>query len=149
MKIIDRREFFNRTAMGTLAAGLSEIVLNTRLLCEGIAAQVSESVLPGTAPLTMQGDMAYQMVEGIHRFLLRRTKEAAQERSGLWNRDYGSVEAYQRSVSPNRERFRKIIGAVDPRVPAQEPELVGSVSQSARVGRGIGYEVYTVRWPVL
>jgi hypothetical protein len=32
------------------------------------------SPLAGTAPLTMTGDLASQMVDGIHRFLLRRRK---------------------------------------------------------------------------
>src|SRR5690348_14842562 len=135
MRTINRREFLGRSVLGSTAVSLAKKNMPVSQAETGNPSMLPESVLPGTAPLTMQGDMAYQMVEGIHRFLLRRTKEAAQERSGLWNRDYGSVEAYQRSVSPNRERFRKIIGAVDPRVPAQEPELVGSVSQSARVGR--------------
>lgn len=97
----------------------------------------------------MQGDLSWQMVEGMHRFLLRRTEEAARERAGLWKRDYGSVEAYARSVLPNRERLRHLIGMVDQRVPPQEPELVGSVSQPVQIAKGSGYAVYTVRWSVL
>ncbi len=106
------------------------------------------SPLAGTAPLTMTGDLASQMVDGIHRFLLRRTQEAAQERGQLWQRDYCSAEEYNRSVAPNRERFRQIIGAVDPRVAALTPELVGTISAPAQVLQGAGYEVHAVRWPV-
>src|SRR5262249_45089507 len=66
---------------------------------------ISEAVLPGTVPLTLQGDLAAQMVDGIHQFLLRRIQEAAQERGRLWQRNYQSVEDYHRSVLPNRDRF--------------------------------------------
>jgi len=106
------------------------------------------STLAGTAPLTMTGDLASQMVDGIRAFLLRRTQEAAQERAQLWQRDYRSREDYQRSVSPNRERFRQIIGAVDPRVAARAPELLGSVSAPAQVSEMSGYKIYSVRWAV-
>jgi len=106
------------------------------------------SALPGTAPLTMSGDLAAQMVDGIHRFLLHRTEEAARERAGLWQRNYHSAEDYDRSVAPNRERFRQIIGAVDVRVPARPPELVGTVSEPALVSEANGYSVYAVRWAV-
>jgi dienelactone hydrolase len=106
------------------------------------------STLAGTTSLTLTGDLASQMVDGIHRFLLRRTQEAAQERGQLWQRDYRSAEDYNRSVSPNRERFRQIIGAVDPRVAVRAPELVGTISAPAQVSQGSGYKVYAVRWSV-
>ena len=64
-----------------------------------------------------------QMVDGIKTYLLRRTGEAAKERSRLWNRDYRSVEAYNRSVSQNRDHLRHIIGAVDPLVEPSAPDL--------------------------
>jgi hypothetical protein len=67
----------------------------------------------------------------------------------LWQRDYTSVETYDRSVSPNRERFRQIIGAVDPRIEVQTPELRATLVTSAQVAQGSGYEVYAIRWPVL
>jgi len=42
---------------------------------------------------------------------LRKLCEAYEERSQrLWRRDYSSVEAYQRSVEPNRERWLRAIG---------------------------------------
>jgi hypothetical protein len=96
----------------------------------------------------MQGDLAAQMVDGIHQFLLRRTQEATQERGRLWQRDYQSVEAYNRSVSPNRERFRQIIGAVDPRIGVRAPGLLATVVTSGQVSQGSGYKVYAVSWPV-
>src|SRR5260370_36715514 len=84
----------------------------------------AQSPLPGTAALTAQGDFAAQMVDGINDYLLRATSEAITKRSALWKRDYGSAEGYERSVAPNRERLKKIVGAVDPRVRDVSVELV-------------------------
>jgi hypothetical protein len=50
--------------------------------------------LPDTAPLTAQGDLAMQMVEGIHRHLLAQTAQQAADRSRLWNRDFSSAAGY-------------------------------------------------------
>jgi len=115
---------------------------------DGTTPPSSQPALPGTAPLTMQGDLAEQMVEGIHKSLLRRTQEAAHARKQLWQRDYTSAEDYTLSVSPNRVRFRQIIGAVDPRIGARAPELMGTLVTSAQVAEGSGYKVYAVSWPV-
>ena len=155
---MNRRAFLIDSSRATLTLGLSSRLLKLtgteveRRGEEGPGGNVqatSEAVLPGTAHLTMQGDLAAQMVDGIHRFLLRRIEDAAQERGRLWQRDYESAEAYQRSVSPNRERFRQIIGAVDARTGVRSPQLAGTMATSAEVAQASGYKVYAVRWPVL
>ena len=61
-----------------------------------ISPGTGESVLTGTAPLTTEGDLATQMVDGIHRFLLNRTAEAAQQRAGLW---HGATTARRRPIA--------------------------------------------------
>ena len=53
------------------------------------------------------------------------------------------------SVAANRARLKTIIGAVDVRRPCTALEFVSDTNQPALVGRGDGYEVYAVRWPVL
>ena len=63
------------------------------------------------------------MVEGIKRYLLRETDASIEKRARLWKRDYGSLESYDQSVASNRERFAKIIGAVDARVAKVELHL--------------------------
>ncbi len=45
-------------------------------------------VLDHTAPLELRGDLAAQMVEGIHRYLDRATSAAGESREKLWKRDY-------------------------------------------------------------
>jgi dienelactone hydrolase len=98
--------------------------------------------------LTTEGDLAMQMVDGIHRFLLRETDRRAVDRTQLWSRDYASVERYERSITPNRQRFQQIIGAVDRRVVAQAPELKATPRGQEWIAEGSGYKVYAVRWRV-
>src|SRR5262245_9523252 len=62
------------------------------------------TLLPGCKPLTLEGDLSAQMVAGIDRFLMREIERSVQERRKLWQRDFSSVEAYEKSVQPNRER---------------------------------------------
>jgi len=107
-----------------------------------------DNMLPGSEPLTTQGDLAAQMVDGIHRFLLRETAASVERRAAHWHRDYGSPQAYVRSIEPNREHLRKVIGAVDPR-PAPVMELVATTTTPSLVARGEGYSVHAVRWPAL
>ena len=73
------------------------------------------SQLPNTKPLTMEGDLAAQMVAGIDRYLIRETGAVAQRRSQFWNRDLSSHENYTQSIAPNRERLQKILGLADER----------------------------------
>jgi dienelactone hydrolase len=108
----------------------------------------AQSGLPGAAPLTDPGDLALRMVDAINADLIERTSDAAARRAGYWKRDYRSKADYERSVAPNRERFRKAIGAVDPRVAVDALEYVSSTRVSAQVGEGAGYKIFAVRWPV-
>jgi dienelactone hydrolase len=109
----------------------------------------AQTPLSGTAPLTGQGDFAAQMVDGINDYLVRSTSASPGARAALWKREYTSVENYEHSIAPNRERLKKIIGAVDPRVPVVSMELAGALSTPALVANGQGYKVYAVRWPVM
>ena len=109
---------------------------------------LAQTTLPGTAPLTAEGDLAEQMVEGIKRYLLRETDASVEKRSRLWNRNYGSLESYDQSVAANRERFAKIIGAVDARVAEVELHLDATLSTPALISAGSGYKVYSVHWSV-
>jgi dienelactone hydrolase len=89
----------------------------------------AQNPLPGTAPLTTQGDLAARMVDDINAFLLGATADSVARRT------------------PDRERLKKIIGAVDPRLPTSV-ELDATTSTPALVANARGYKVYAVRWPV-
>ena len=105
--------------------------------------------LPGTKPLTLEGDMASHLVDGVDKFLLREIEKSIEARSPFWKRDLSSAEAYSQSIKPNRERLAHILGVRDPRVAFDALEYVATTNQPALVGRGDGYDIFAVRWPVL
>src|SRR6187402_2918945 len=104
--------------------------------------------LSGTQPLVIPGDLSVQMVEGIDRFLLREIEQSTDRRAAFWRRDLSSREAYEKSIAPNRERFRKFIGAVDVRLPAGALEYAASTAEPSLVAETDLYTVHAVRWPV-
>jgi cephalosporin-C deacetylase-like acetyl esterase len=71
--------------------------------------------LDGTQPLEWAGDLAAKMVEGIHTFLDRETAASVERRARHWHRDFSSPEAYEKSVEPNRQHLREILGVIDER----------------------------------
>ncbi|MBI5683780.1 MAG: hypothetical protein HZC54_01740 [Verrucomicrobia bacterium] len=107
-----------------------------------------DQLLPGTQPLTGTNDLSMGMIAGIDRFLDRELAASVERRAAKWKRDFSSPEAYVKSVEPNRERFKKIIGVVDERV-KPELRLLATPTHSAQVGEGKGYKIFAVRWSVL
>jgi dienelactone hydrolase len=105
--------------------------------------------LAGTQPLTMTGDIPAQMRAGIDKFVTRETERSIGERAKLWKRDLSSMEAYEKSVAPNRQRFRTMIGIVDPRLPLKDLDLVGSTSTPVKLGETDDFSILAVRWNVL
>lgn len=141
---MDRRVFLKRSATAGLGVGFGIKSFGDRILKE---AATSDYVLPGTAPLTVQGDIASQMVDGIHEFLLLKTQTQAPRRAEFWSRDYRSRELYERSVAPNREHLIRMIGAVDERTKPALLELVAPVP--LQITQSADYRVCAVRWSVL
>src|SRR6187401_650490 len=78
--------------------------------------------LPGTQPLTMEGDIAEHLVEGVDKFLLRKIDESVAKRERHWKRDFSSKEAYEKSIEPNRKRLAKILGIRDERIKITPPD---------------------------
>src|SRR4051812_27911942 len=153
-------------------------ILLSCLSCTAVAfaqPKVSGPQLAGTEPLTMEGDIAAQMVAGIDKFLLREIELSVERREKYWNRDFSSPEAYNKSIEPNRQRLKKILGVVDERVPFDSPEIAAPVGNALRgvpaptggvsegktlaqsasegnplaIGRGQNYEIFAVRWPAV
>ena len=98
----------------------------------------AQVTLPGTNPFTFEGDPALGMVDAIRAFLQRETAASAARRATLQGSDAGS----------RRERFRRLIGAVDVRVPFTALHLEATTAVPGEVARGRGYRVFAVRWPV-
>src|SRR5205085_6628021 len=74
--------------------------------------------------------------------------EAVARRSQFWSRDFSSAAAYVKSIESNRDRFRTIIGAVDPQL-KPGMERFGDDANPALVAETSRYRVYQARWPVL
>jgi len=104
--------------------------------------------LPGTKLWETRGDPAADMVEGIHRYLDRRTAEGVDRRAARWHRDLSSPGAYARSVEPNRERLRGLIGAVGDRTAPVVLEYVSTPDWPAKLGESDKAAVFAVRWSV-
>ncbi len=104
--------------------------------------------LPDSQPLTIEGDLSVRMVEGITAYLLRETDAAGTNRARYWQRDTSSADAYEKSIRPNRERLRRIIGAVDTRRTAAELELIETTLEPALVADMEAYTIRAVRWQV-
>ncbi len=102
--------------------------------------------LPDTSPLEFTDEIPAAMVAGIHRYLLRETSAAPARRERHWAMDFASREAYAASVAPNRERFRKMIGAVDPRPERVDMQLVSTTDEPSLIASTDAYEVHAVRW---
>ena len=116
--------------------------------CSGLAV-ADDKVLPGTEPLEARTDLASDMLAGIDRYLTRQLATSVEQRAASWKPDTSSPQAYERWLAPRRERLARVIGAVDPRIPGPVPALLTTTERSSLVGKGSGYEIHAVRWPVL
>ena len=112
------------------------------------AASAEGDTLPGTDFLTMQGDLASQMVASLDDFVAQAVVDSVESRQRLWSRDYRSHAAYAASIAPNRERFRQYIGCVDERTPIDALHYIATTAQIAEVAQAESYTVCAVRWPV-
>ncbi len=130
--------------------GLRRFAAAGRLLWGGLlfGAATVLSALPGTAALEARPEWSGEMLAGIGRLADRELERSIAARAAYWKRDDTSPAAYARSVAPNRERLRGILGAVDPRVAGPELELVDSTRRPARLAATDRYEILAVRWPV-
>ncbi|MFM8724834.1 MAG: alpha/beta hydrolase family protein [Planctomycetaceae bacterium] len=119
------------------------------LVCSGVVSGQSVSGPQGTAALTLEGDLASQMVDGLDRFLLGQIAAEAGSRPERLALDVTSADALQKSQEPQRQRLAKILGVTDPRLPFTAPEIIAPAGQQAQVATAESYSVFAVRWPVL
>ncbi len=99
----------------------------------------SADPLPNTKPLTAEGDLAKQMVDGIHKYLDRDLAAAPKKRDELWKNF---------DAKAKRERLKHVLGVVDPRVPPKL-EYVGGPDQPSYLAAIDGCKIHAVRWAVL
>jgi dienelactone hydrolase len=103
--------------------------LGSAILFIGMAR--AADTLPGTAAIPWpEPDLSARLMDGAHVFVERKIGEARDKRARHWNHDFTSPEGYERSVAPNRERFRKMIGVVDARVVPVPMEIFGEAGST-------------------
>ena len=102
----------------------------------------------GTNPLTMEGDLAAQMVEVLDGYVTDAIANSPEKRETLWHRDYSSHKTYAESVEPNRERFKKQIGCLDERLPIEVLDYVATTKDTAQIAEDGNYIISRVRWQV-
>ncbi len=104
--------------------------------------------LPGTEPLTWEGDLSARMMDGAHKFVERKIAESVNTRQRSWKRDLSSRAAYEKSVEANRVHLRAIAGVVDARERVVM-EQFGENDDSPLIAEAAAYRIHQVRWPVL
>lgn len=108
----------------------------------------SQIALPNTRLLTLKGDVASALVEGVDGFLLIEIEKAEKSRLQRWKRA-ADPQKRDASVKADRERLVHLLGVRDPRVSFDSPELVSTLERPALAAEGANYRVYAVRWKVL
>jgi dienelactone hydrolase len=107
------------------------------------------NLVPGTTPLTLEGDLSAQMVAGADKFLMGELERSVAGRAARWKRDFSSHAAYGKSVAINRERLRVWVGAVDARVRVSAVEYLSSTTAPTKAAETDRIKIFAVRWPVL
>jgi dienelactone hydrolase len=133
----------------TKAAGTTDPILQANSSPSTTGPAGFGNALPGTAPLTLTGDIASNLVSGVDRFLARELAQSLESRARYWQRDFSSPAAYRASVATNRAHLARILGVRDSRVRFDSPELMATLKESALVGRARDYDVLAIRWPAL
>lgn len=91
-------------------------------------------------------DFADKMVTGIDRMLDRLTQESISRRVSLWKRDNNSFETLVKSVEPNRQRLKSILGVVEERPHKSNSDYPIWPTVSLLLGQNEYYQVFIVRW---
>jgi dienelactone hydrolase len=124
------------------------LVFGLFLSCGALTRMAAAETLPGTAPLLGNDDLSEQMAAGIARYFEREAFLSPEGRAAFWRPDFSSAAAYLTSIAPNRERFTRIIGAVEPRSPVRDLDYVGNTAMPAQVGDAGAFTIHAVRWPL-
>lgn len=104
--------------------------------------------LPGTEPLTYEGDLAAQMVEDLDSYVTRAIADAAEKRASYWERDWRSHASYIESIEPNRQRFKKQIGIIDERLSNDALSFISSTKEDTIIAKVGNINVSRVSWKV-
>ena len=127
----------------------SHFGLAATILLAAIGWPLLADPLPDTKPLTVEGDLAEQMVAGIDKYLMRELAEAPRRRQAAWKWDYSVQTSLPVADNSYRKRLRTILGVVDERELNVEVEYIATTDRPSLIAKTSKYEVHAVRWPVL
>jgi hypothetical protein len=113
------------------------------LALSSFALAAPEPNLPGTKPLTAEGDLSAQMVDGINRWLAQETDRAKTQRIAHWT---DASLPWDQFTAAEREKLRQCLGVVDERTPGAIERIAPAGGQPPAHPGGIRIE--NVRWPV-
>ncbi|MEX2235289.1 MAG: dienelactone hydrolase family protein [Cyclobacteriaceae bacterium] len=111
------------------------------------SASAQSPALSASTPLKEKGDLSSLMVEGIDRFLTSETNRVQQSRAGLWHRDFSSAEAFNKSISVQRDLLARQVGVVDARATPEMNVLIDKSQQFALETKNC--TIRAVSWKVL
>lgn len=101
-----------------------------------------EGSVANTAALTMQGDIASTLVDGVDQFLMDKLAQSPTLRDQAWANASKTVEEHVSDLHERRKRLAKMLGVVDQR-------CKGEAFQSQLVHESDWLKVFNVSWPVL
>ncbi len=101
--------------------------------------------LPATVPLTVEGDIASNLVAGVNRFLDRGLSESVNERT-VGRSDDGSGRPSAAWQDSERNQLARMLGAVEARPPAAGFEWIASTIAPSTVATSSLVRVDAVRW---
>src|SRR5262245_46643286 len=113
-----------------LATRYSMLATGLVLACLSPVRAAAAEPLPGTAMLAGDHDFSAEMRASFRRFLQAQIDVSERTRATHWRRNFSAREAYEKSIEPNRQHLRKMIGVVDERISFGAPELLSTFGRS-------------------
>lgn len=144
-----------RISATSVVVGLA--ILGCLLLDAPGQSQEPRPPLQGTERLTMEGDIASELVSGVDRFLLKQLDASIAQRITQWPKPHNSSPStrdYLDAIAPLRAKYQTRIGLVDPRLPVQPwvvERRMATPSQSPNTtpeAAWSGGEILNIRWQV-
>ncbi len=133
-----------------------------------LSADEFPQTLPRTAEWTLEKPVDEVMLDGLHRYCLRALVDAREKRHADWLKTASNVRQRIEEQQARRDRFRKLIGAVDLRITESRAgqaadraavpgllesdhyfEVITHPTESPMIARSANAVVYRVRWSVL
>ena len=100
-----------------------------------------------TKTLTLEGDIASRLVEGVDKFLLNELSTSVNKREAYWSRDFSSHKDYIKSIKPNRDRLAHVLGLRDQRIAFNGLSFESTTDTPPLVGKTDQINIYAVSWP--